>query len=43
MTALHTASAKGHTEIVMLLLNYHAQVEVKNKVGFGMKAVQCYM
>ena len=35
MSALHIASQHGHTDMVELLLNYQAQLEIKNKVSFG--------
>ena len=31
-TALHDAASEGHAEIVKLLLDYHAAVDVTNKV-----------
>ena len=34
-SALHLASQVGHSDIVKLLLNYHAQLELRNKVSFG--------
>ena len=34
-TPLHLASAKGHTEVVSLLLKWHASVSQKDTDGFN--------
>ena len=31
-TALHKAASRGHLEIIKLLIDYHAAVDVTNKV-----------
>ena len=31
-TALHLAASNGHTEITKILIDYHAAVDVSNKV-----------
>ena len=35
MSALHFASDAGNTDVVNLLLKYHAQLEIKNNVSFS--------
>ena len=35
MSALHMASDVGNTDVVNLLLKYHAQLEIKNNVSFS--------
>ena len=35
MSALHMASDVGNTDVVHLLLKYHAQLEIKNNASFS--------
>ena len=41
-TALHYASSKGHTDVVELLLNHNADINVVTKVTYIMRMIVVY-
>ena len=38
-TALHKAAYNGYEEIVKLLIDYHAKVDIRRKVKYAMKDI----